>query len=72
MLRLPKDLAEKIDRLYNNRGLLQQCKEQARQLAANELNWENEKEKWILLVNKLLMEEKNSINTNNELAPIIS
>ena len=68
----PKDLAEKIDSLYNNRGLLQQCKEQARLLAANELNWENEKEKWIPLVNKLLMEEKNSINTNNELTPVIN
>jgi glycosyltransferase involved in cell wall biosynthesis len=67
----PKDLAEKIDRLYNDRSLLQHCKEQARQLAANELNWENEKEKWMPLVNKLLMEEKNNINTNNELAPEI-
>lgn len=60
----PKDLALKIETLYNDRVLLEQCRRNARELAAKELNWENEKEKWVPLIKELLSKEiKTSFKT---------
>ena len=68
----PVDLAHKIEVLNNDRLLLKSCRQRARELAANELNWENEKKTWLPLVNTLLMEGKNTVNANNELATVIN
>ena len=57
-----KDLAEKIARLYNNRPLLQQCKELSIKAAMDDLNWEKEKTKWLTLINMLLYGENAGIN----------
>lgn len=65
-----KDLAEKIATLYNNRSLLQHLKMQSLKIAADELNWEKEKTKWLPLINLLLYGEdsqsfKIKIGSNN-------
>lgn len=49
-----KDLANKIKMLYNDRALLQRCKEESISVAAQELNWESESRKWLQMVNQLL------------------
>lgn len=51
-----KSLAEKIEMLYNNRDLLGSCKEEARKLGSESLNWEQEKEKWVPLINRFLID----------------
>lgn len=58
----PKDLALKIENLYNDRQLLDQYRSNASALAVKELNWEKEKGKWIPLIEKLL-----NINGNSNL-----
>lgn len=55
----PKDLALKINRLYYDRVLLKNCQQHASALAGKELNWENEKEKWIPRIKELLDRGKN-------------
>ena len=50
----PKDLGEKIKMLSENRQLLESCKQNAREIAVKELNWEMEKEHWLSLVKVLL------------------
>lgn len=45
-----KDLARKIEVLYNDRELLNNCKIKARELAENKMNWEEEQQKWLDLV----------------------
>ncbi len=52
-----KDLAKKIKMLYENREWLETCKQHARQLAEEQLNWETEKEPWMNLINELLNKE---------------
>ncbi len=55
----PEDLAKKIKMLYENRVLLETCKQHARQIAEEQLNWEAEKEPWMNLINELLYKEDN-------------
>jgi glycosyltransferase involved in cell wall biosynthesis len=52
----PTDLARKIEELYINRGLLAGCRRNAYDLAKSELNWQNESEKLLLVVDKILSE----------------
>ena len=61
-----KDLAQKIALLYDNRPLLQQCKEMSLKVAADNLNWEKEKKKWLPLVHKLLYGEHTRANKINK------
>lgn len=53
----PADLAEKIERLYADRALLNAFRENA-QRVANWLNWEAEQKVWIKMVAGLLGEKK--------------
>ena len=52
----PKDLADKIEKFYNDRALLEQCRKNAFTLAKNKLNWELEEKKWLAVVRSLLPE----------------
>jgi glycosyltransferase involved in cell wall biosynthesis len=54
-----KDLASKIELLYNERTILESCKEKAVQLAEQEYNWEQEKKCWLHLVEQLLNDQTN-------------
>ena len=56
-----KDLAMKIQMLYENRQLLENCKRRSLLLAKEVFNWEKEKEPWTLLVDQLLDRQKNLI-----------
>ena len=49
----PKDLAAKILILFNNRILLNQCKEESRRIATSRYNWEIEVKSWLNLVHEL-------------------
>lgn len=63
----PKDLSLKIKNLYNDRPLLERCKQNARDISGKLLNWENEKEKWLPLIQELLDNEKTSFAGNKKL-----
>ncbi|MCW3090878.1 MAG: hypothetical protein JWP81_1947 [Ferruginibacter sp.] len=57
----PKDLAQKIKLLYDDRILLNTCKKTSIQLAKDTLNWEEEMGPWLQLVGQLLKGKKNSL-----------
>ena len=49
-----KDLARKMEVLYNDRALMNNCKARARELAKYKMNWEEEQQTWLELVEKLI------------------
>ena len=55
-----KDLAEKIELLYENRQLLETCKNASSKLAEKHLNWETESEHWLRLVEQLIQQNSSS------------
>ena len=55
-----KDLAEKIKLLYENRQLLETCKNASSKLAEKHLNWETESEHWVRLVEQLIQQSSSS------------
>ena len=49
-----KDLAGKINVLYNDRALIYNCKARARELAKYKMNWEEEQQTWLDLIKELI------------------
>ena len=50
----PEDLSRQIKLFYDDRQFLTSCKRNALQLAIGTMNWENEKEKFLRIVNTLI------------------